>query len=85
MDKQIKTYSFKVILEPDDDKWHAYCPVLEKYSASTWGDTRDEALKNINEVVNMVIDELIEDGLPIPEEPTDEVVVFREPRVAVTI
>lgn len=85
MEKQAKTYSFKVILEPDDDKWHVYCPVLLKYSASTWGNTQEEALKNIEEVVNMVIDELVEDGLPIPEEPKDEVIVFTEPRVAVTI
>jgi len=25
----MKTYIFKVVVEPDEDRWHAYCPVLE--------------------------------------------------------
>ena len=24
----VKTYTFKVIVEPDEDRWHAYCPAL---------------------------------------------------------
>ena len=81
----MKTYAFKVIVEPDDDRWHAYCPVLKKYGASTWGNTKEEALRHIQEVVQMVIDELIEDGEQIPVEPREEVEVFPEPRVAVTV
>ena len=81
----MKTYVFRVVVEPDEDRWHAYCPVLEKYGAATWGYTREEALKNIKEVVEMVIEELVEDKEPIPEEPKEEVSVFSEPQVAVTI
>ena len=33
----------------------------------------------------MVVDELIEDGMMIPEGPQEEVVVFPESRVAVTV
>jgi predicted RNase H-like HicB family nuclease len=65
----MKTYTFKVVVEPDEDRWHAYCPALEQYGAATWGNTRDEALKHIQEVVQMVIEELAEDGIPIPEGP----------------
>ena len=61
----MKTYIFKVIVEPDEDRWHAYCPILEKYGAITWGYTQEEALKNIQDVVEMVVEELIEDHIPV--------------------
>jgi predicted RNase H-like HicB family nuclease len=69
------TYNFKIVEEPDEDfdgnpaGWHAYCPVLERQGASTWGETQDEALKNINELVRMVVESMLEHGERIPEEP----------------
>jgi predicted RNase H-like HicB family nuclease len=87
----MKTYNFKVILESDEDfdgnpsGWHAYCPALELQGASTWGETKQEALKNINSVVRMVVESMIEHGEHIPEEPKDEVEVTVGPRVAVTV
>jgi len=33
----MKTYIFKVVVEPDEDRWHAYCPVLEDKGGATWG------------------------------------------------
>ena len=81
----MKTYMFRVVVEPDEDRWLAYCPVLEKYAATTWGNTRDEALQHIQEVIQMVLQELVEDQESIPEEPSEEVIVSSEPRVAVTI
>lgn len=70
------TYTFQVIVEPDDDRWHAYCPVLEKYAAATWGNTKEEALKHIQEVVQMVVEELIQEGTAIPESSRDLVEVL---------
>lgn len=81
----MKTYTFKVIVEPDQDRWFSYCPALQKYGAATWGYTREEALRHINEVVQMVVNELREDGIPVPTTPTDEVEVFVGDRVAVTV
>jgi len=81
----MKTYTFKVVAEPDEDRWHAYCPALEQYGATTWGNTHEEALKHIQEVVQMVIEELAEDGIPIPEGPRSDVQVFQDTRVAVTV
>ncbi len=87
----MKTYNFKVVVEPDEDfdgnpaGWHAYCPAIEKQGASTWGTTEAEALKNINSVVHMVVESMLEHGEPIPEEPADQVQVTVEPRVAVTV
>jgi predicted RNase H-like HicB family nuclease len=81
----MRSYAFRVIVEPDEDRWHAYCPVLEERGAATWAYTREEALKNIDEVVKMVIEEMIEDGAPLPKGPRDEVVTFWEDRVLVNV
>ena len=75
------TYIFKVVVEPDEDKWSAYCPALLKEGASTWGNTEEEALQHIHEVVQMIVQELLEDGAPIPE----DVLVSKEPLVSVTV
>lgn len=81
----MKTYTFKVVVEPDEDRWHAYCPALIEKGGATWGYTREEALKNIEEVVKMVVESLLEHGEPIPEQPSDHVEVSVEPKVAVTV
>jgi predicted RNase H-like HicB family nuclease len=80
-ENDMKTYVFRVVIEPDEDRWSAYCPALLTYSAVTWGNTQEEALKHIQEVVQMVVEELLEDGEPIPE----DVQVSQEPLVAVTL
>jgi len=81
----METYSFRVIVEPDENRWHAYCPALESFGAVTWGNTKQEALKNIEEVVQMVVEEILEDKKALPSLPPEEVTVFPEPRVAVTV
>lgn len=81
----MKTFLFKVVLEPDEDAWHAYCPALVRQGGATWGATKKEALKHIEEVVKMVVESLIEHGEPVPEAPAGEVQVSTEPQVAVTI
>ena len=73
------TYIFKVVVEPDDGKWSAYCPALLPQGASTWGNTEAEALQHIHEVVQMIVQELIEDGEPIPQ----DVLVSPEPLVSI--
>ena len=81
----MKTYIFKAVVEPDDDRWSAYCPALVTQGASTWGDTREEALKNLEDVVRMVLESLVEHGEPLPQGPVGEVRIFEEPPIAVTI
>ena len=81
----MKTYCFKVVVEPDEDRWHAYCPALEDHGAATWGNTQEEALKHIQEVVQMTVEELLEDGESIPESSEKGVRVFLEPQVLVTV
>ena len=81
----MKTYSFKVVVEPDEDRWHAHCPALEAYGAATWGNTEEEAYKHIQEVVEMIVEELKEDGIPIPESPKEDVEVLPDTRVAIAV
>ncbi len=91
----MKTYNFKVVVERDEDfegnpsGWHAYCPALQKVGGATWGETRAEALRNINEVVRMIVQEFVEEGRPLPEGPADAVGVEEipeeQPRIAVTV
>lgn len=78
---QPATYTFKVVVEPDEDRWRAYAPALEHLGAATWGHTRQEALRHIREVLEMVVAELLEEDMPIPA----EVQVSREPLVTVTV
>jgi predicted RNase H-like HicB family nuclease len=80
----MKTYTFAVVVEPDDERWHAYCPVLEDRGASTWGYTREEALKHIDEVVQLVVDSMVEHGEPLPDEPANGGQLTVEPRVTVS-
>ena len=75
------TYTFRVVIEPDEDRWRAYCPALETQGAATWGESREEALRHIREVLEMIVAELIEEGRPVPP----DAVVSDEALVAVTI
>ncbi len=80
-EKKINTYLFRVMVEPDEERWSAWCPALLTLGAATWGYTREEALRHINEVVQMIVQELIEDDEPIPE----DVQVSEELLVAVLV
>ncbi len=77
----MKSYVFPVVLEPDEDVWRAYVPDLESRGAATWGPTKEEALKNIQEVAQMVVEELLEDGEPLP----NTISVLDQPTVAVNV
>ena len=77
----MKSYLFPVVVEQDADVWRAYVPELESRGASTWGNTKDEAIKNIQEVTQMVIETLLEDGEALPS----TVTVSDQPMMAVTV
>ena len=75
------TFTFRIVVEPDEDRWRAYSPTLEAQGASTWGNTREEALQHIREVLEMIAAELVEEGKPIPSDAR----ASEEPLVAVTL
>jgi predicted RNase H-like HicB family nuclease len=58
---------YTVILEKEEEGgYHVFCPVLPGCHAQ--GKTIDEGIRNIREAMQLYIDSLIEDGLPVPEE-----------------
>jgi predicted RNase H-like HicB family nuclease len=81
----MRSYAYKVVVEPDEGGWHAYCPALRQFGAVTQGATEAEALANVGEVVRMIVDELIAEGTPLPAGPQTEVELFEDARVTVLI
>ncbi|MDA0263015.1 MAG: hypothetical protein O3A93_01880 [Chloroflexi bacterium] len=79
----MKTYIFRVELEPDAEGWRAFYPPLEESGASTWGETKESALEHIQEVLEMIIEERIEAKLSIQEE--DDSSMADGPLVSVTV
>lgn len=63
---KLTSYTFQIVVEPDEGCWHAYAPDLESHGAVTWGETREEALRHIEEVVRLVVESMLEHGEPIP-------------------
>ena len=69
----MKTYAFQVVLEKDkwpdepDEKavWRAYIPALEHKGAASWGYTQKEALKNLQDAVDILFEYLSEQGREI--------------------
>lgn len=84
----MKSYVFRVVVEDDEREdgrpaFRAYCPALESMGASTWADTREEAMKNIGDVLQMIVDELVEEGKEIP--PDALIASAESPAVLVTV
>jgi len=77
---------FKAVIEPDEDRWHAYCPALVDHGGATWGETREQALANLEEVVKMVVASMVEHGeLIVETAPEGTAHISFEPLVAVTV
>ena len=79
----MKTYEFRVELEPDEDGWRAFYPPLEELGASTWGENQEAALKHIQEVLTMIVEERIAAKEPIQEQ--ESVTAPEGPLVSVTL
>ena len=64
----MKTYTFEVVIEEDkwldekikDPVWRAYIPELVHQGASSWGYTQKEALKNLQDAVDLLFEYLSE-------------------------
>jgi predicted RNase H-like HicB family nuclease len=64
----------QVIIYPGDDGyWVAECPSLP--GCVTQGESREEAVTNIKEAIQGYVAALEEDGLPVPAEHFDTLVV----------
>ena len=59
-------HQFTVVIEPDEDAYHAYVPALP--GCHTFGATVEEASNNIAEAIALHIESMQQDGEPIPVE-----------------
>ena len=62
----MRTLDFKVLLEPDEDGGYVVtCPSLT--GCYSQGETVEEALANIREAIELCLEELQDQGEPIPD------------------
>ncbi len=89
----MKTYSFQVVLEKDkwpdepDEKtvWRAYIPALEHQGAASWGYTQQEALKNLQDAVELLMECLSENRESLPSGPCPQIQVSDVPLIVVNV
>jgi len=63
----MRIYTYRVIIEPDEkNTFHGYVPALP--GCHTWGETIEEAKKNLKDAIRAYIASLIVDKEPIPKE-----------------
>lgn len=84
----MKSYAFQVVIEADQfedgkEAFHAYCPALQ--GCRTWGHTYEEALSNIEDVIDLYMADLIESGDAISFGSTNGIVELPSPSVVVNL
>jgi predicted RNase H-like HicB family nuclease len=62
----MKYFNYTIVIEPDEDAFHAYVPALRGCQSS--GFTYEETKKNIREAIELYLESLIELGEEIPLE-----------------
>ncbi|KKR61509.1 hypothetical protein A2643_02230 [Candidatus Nomurabacteria bacterium RIFCSPHIGHO2_01_FULL_39_220] len=63
----MKNITYRIIVEPDEKgTYHAYVPALR--GCHTWGESIDEARKNIREAMSLYIESMRDLGEDIPED-----------------
>lgn len=63
----MKNLTYRVIIEPDEKgTYHAYVPALK--GCHTWGESIEEAQKNIREAMELYIDSMNDLGEEIPQD-----------------
>ena len=63
----MRIYTYRVIIEPDErNTFHGYVPSLP--GCHTWGETIEEAKKNLKDAIRAYIASLIADKEPVPKE-----------------
>lgn len=79
----MKTYLFQVSLQREEDgRWSVWIPTLP--GLASWGHTKEEALRNIQDAAEAYVEDMIEAGECIPVQ-AGKVDVLDSPAVAVTV
>ena len=79
----MRTYLFQVELEQEDDgRWSVWIPTLP--GLASWGHTKEEALRNIQDAAEAYVEDMIEAGESIPLE-AGKVEIIDRLAVAITV
>lgn len=70
------TLMIGICVEPDGDRFHAYCPALKGVHVD--GETEEEAFDNAKTATYLYIKSLIKHGEPIPIQPIRDEESFRD-------
>ena len=62
----MKTYTFRMIIEKDEDGYRGFVPILR--GVHTWGKTVESAKKNLKEAIQCHLEGLAKDKEKIPQE-----------------
>lgn len=54
-----------IIVEKDDDGYYAFCPDIQ--GCYTQGDTYEEVIENIKDVIKLLLEEMKESGEKLPQ------------------
>ena len=72
MTQRAKIGRFEVVFEPEEEGgYHVYCPLLK--GCHSFGETKQEARKNIAEAIELWLESAEELGISIPEHEVVEV------------
>jgi predicted RNase H-like HicB family nuclease len=61
----MKNFKLSVVIEKDKDGYYAYCPELQ--GCYTQGNTYEEAIENIKDVIRLHLEDRMEQGEEIPQ------------------
>ena len=61
----MKRYKFSVVIEKTEEGYFAFCPELQ--GCYTQGETYEEIIENIKDVLKLHIEDRLKDGEKIPE------------------
>mgnify|MGYP001559707980 CR=1 FL=1 len=70
--KSMKSYTYRVIIEPDGKTFHGHVPALP--GCHTWGKDMDETREHLRDAIDVYLKSLVEDKEPIPEDKGVEVI-----------
>lgn len=63
----MNTYTFRIIIEPEKPRgYHGFAPLLK--GVHTFGDTIEEAKKNLKEAIRCHVQGLLKDRKDVPQE-----------------
>lgn len=62
----MSTFAIKVVIEKDGEGYHAYCPSLKGLHVG--GQTKSEAIKNVNDAVVLYVESMLKNGEDIPDD-----------------